>query len=55
MWFLYMASWHVRTLVDVEGTIETARQSCDMSVVAKLVVGRKRWFREKRAGAGVKR
>ena len=29
----HMASWNVRTLVDVEGSIETARQNCDANVV----------------------
>ena len=29
----YVASWNVRTLVDVEGSIETARGGCDISVV----------------------
>ena len=28
-----MASWNVRTLLDVEGAIETARQGDDMQVV----------------------
>ena len=28
-----VASWNVRTLLDVEGSVETARQSCDVSVV----------------------
>ena len=30
VWF--MASWNVRTLLDVDGYIETAKQSCDVSV-----------------------
>ena len=30
VWFI--ASWNVRTLLDVEGSVETARQSCDVSV-----------------------
>lgn len=29
----YMVSWNVRTLVDIEGSIETARQRCDESIV----------------------
>ena len=29
----YMFSWNVRSLVDVEDTLETARQRCDESVV----------------------
>ena len=28
----YMATWNVRTLLDVDGFIETARQGCDVSV-----------------------
>ena len=29
----YMATWNVRTLLDMEGPVGTARHSCDMSVV----------------------
>ena len=29
----YVASWNVRTLLDVEGSIATARRRCDVSVV----------------------
>ena len=27
-----MATWNARTLLDVDGSIETARQGCDVSV-----------------------
>ena len=33
----YMASWNVRALVNVEGSIETARRGCDASVVDESV------------------
>ena len=29
----YMCTWNVRTLLDVEGSIETGRRCCDASVV----------------------
>ena len=29
----YVASWNVRTLLDVEGSIVTARRHCDATVV----------------------
>ena len=29
----YVASWNVRTLLDVEGSIVTARRRCDATVV----------------------
>ena len=29
----HMVTWNVRTLVDIKGSIETARQRCDVSVV----------------------
>ena len=29
----YVASWNVRTLVDLEGFVETARHGCEMSVM----------------------
>ena len=29
----YVASWNVRTLLDVDGSIATARRRCDVSVV----------------------
>ena len=29
----HMVTWNVRTLVDTEGSIETARQRCDESVI----------------------
>ena len=29
----YVASWNVRTQLDVEGSIATARRRCDVSVV----------------------
>ena len=36
---MYVASWNVRTLLDVEGSIETARGFGDGSVVGKSKVG----------------
>ena len=29
----YVASWNVLTLLDVEGSIETGRKHCDVTVV----------------------
>ena len=36
----YVASWNVRTLLDVEGAIETARRVCDASVVNEKKIDR---------------
>ena len=30
---LELASWNLRTLVDVEGSVETARHGCEVSVM----------------------